>query len=56
MTEPYLAIQVIVMPAQTNPHGIIFGIEAGCLAGVAKPGILGGKTTGRNPVNLPRPV
>jgi acyl-CoA thioesterase YciA len=25
MTEPYLAIQVIMMPAQTNPHGTIFG-------------------------------
>src|SRR5438270_14059541 len=25
MSEPYLAIQVIMMPAQTNPHGTIFG-------------------------------
>jgi acyl-CoA thioesterase YciA len=23
--EPYLAIQVVMMPAQTNPHGSIFG-------------------------------
>ena len=23
--EPYLAIQVVMMPAQTNPHGTIFG-------------------------------
>lgn len=25
MTEPYLAIQVVMMPAQTNPLGSIFG-------------------------------
>ncbi|HXG12666.1 MAG TPA: hotdog domain-containing protein [Gemmataceae bacterium] len=25
MSEPYLAIQVVMMPAQTNPHGTIFG-------------------------------
>jgi acyl-CoA thioesterase YciA len=25
MTEPYLAIQVIMMPAEVNPHGTIFG-------------------------------
>src|SRR5438309_6052752 len=25
MTEPYLAIQVIMMPRDTNPHGTIFG-------------------------------
>ena len=25
MTDAYLAIQVVMMPAQTNPHGTIFG-------------------------------
>src|SRR4051794_14412162 len=25
MSEPYVAIQVVMMPAQTNPHGTIFG-------------------------------
>jgi acyl-CoA thioesterase YciA len=25
MSEPYTAIQVVMMPAQTNPHGTIFG-------------------------------
>ena len=25
MTEPYLAIQVVMMPRDTNPHGTIFG-------------------------------
>jgi acyl-CoA thioesterase YciA len=25
VTEPYLAIQVIMMPRDTNPHGTIFG-------------------------------
>jgi acyl-CoA thioesterase YciA len=25
MNEPYLAIQVIMMPRDTNPHGTIFG-------------------------------
>src|SRR5436305_12720907 len=25
MSEPYLAIQVIMMPANINPHGTIFG-------------------------------
>ncbi len=25
MTDPYLAIQVIMMPRDTNPHGTIFG-------------------------------
>ncbi|HJT76662.1 MAG TPA: hotdog domain-containing protein [Gemmataceae bacterium] len=25
MTEPYLAIRVIMMPRDTNPHGTIFG-------------------------------
>src|SRR5208282_2002688 len=25
MIEPYLAIQVVMMPADTNPHGTIFG-------------------------------
>src|SRR5216683_2630073 len=25
MSEPYLAIQVIMMPRDTNPHGTIFG-------------------------------
>jgi acyl-CoA thioesterase YciA len=25
MAEPYLAIQVIMMPANVNPHGTIFG-------------------------------
>ena len=25
MAEPYLAIQVIMMPRDTNPHGTIFG-------------------------------
>jgi acyl-CoA thioesterase YciA len=25
MSEPYLAIQVVMMPANVNPHGTIFG-------------------------------
>src|SRR5271155_4458079 len=25
MNEPYLAIQVVMMPRDTNPHGTIFG-------------------------------
>jgi acyl-CoA thioesterase YciA len=25
MSEPYLAIQVVMMPKDTNPHGTIFG-------------------------------
>ncbi len=25
MTDPYLAIQVVMMPRNTNPHGTIFG-------------------------------
>jgi acyl-CoA thioesterase YciA len=25
MSEPYTAIQVVMMPADTNPHGTIFG-------------------------------
>ncbi len=25
MSEPYLAIQVVMMPRHTNPHGTIFG-------------------------------
>ena len=25
MTEPYLAIQVVMLPRDTNPHGTIFG-------------------------------
>jgi acyl-CoA thioesterase YciA len=25
MNEPYVAIQVVMMPADTNPHGTIFG-------------------------------
>ena len=25
MTEPYLAIQVVMMPRDVNPHGTIFG-------------------------------
>ena len=25
MNDPYLAIQVIMMPRDTNPHGTIFG-------------------------------
>ena len=25
MSEPYIAIQVVMMPSDTNPHGTIFG-------------------------------
>jgi acyl-CoA thioesterase YciA len=25
MTEPYIAIQVLMMPGDVNPHGVIFG-------------------------------
>lgn len=25
MSEPYTAIQVVMMPKDTNPHGTIFG-------------------------------
>ena len=26
MTEPYTAIQIVMMPKDTNPHGTIFGV------------------------------
>ncbi len=48
MGDPYLAIQVVMMPRDTNPHGTIFGgvilsylVQAGAIGGrheVAKAG------------------
>jgi acyl-CoA thioesterase YciA len=39
--EPYLAIQVVMMPAQTNPHGTIFG--GVILSYIDQAGAIGGR-------------
>jgi acyl-CoA thioesterase YciA len=41
MSEPYLAIQVVMMPAQTNPHGTIFG--GVILSYIDQAGAIGGR-------------
>ena len=52
MSEPYLAIQVVMMPRDTNPHGTIFGgvilshIDmAGALGARHEIGLAGGNDT-----------
>jgi acyl-CoA thioesterase YciA len=41
MSEPYLAIQVIMMPRDTNPHGTIFG--GVILSYIDQAGAIGGR-------------
>ena len=41
MTEPYIAIQVIMMPCDTNPHGTIFG--GVILSYIDQAGAIGGR-------------
>ena len=68
MSDPYVAIQVVMMPAQTNPHGTIFGgillsyiDQAGAIgaarevvkAGGAKPNLV---TVAVNRVEFLKPV
>ncbi len=51
MSQPYTAIQVVMMPRDTNPHGTIFGgvilsyIDmAGAIAAAREVSLLGGTT------------
>ena len=68
MTDPYIAIQVVMMPRDTNPHGTIFGgillsyiDQAGAIgaqrevvqAGGAKPNLV---TVAVNRVEFLKPV
>src|ERR1700694_6045091 len=41
MSEPYLAIQVVMMPKDTNPHGTIFG--GVILSYIDQAGAIGGR-------------
>src|ERR671934_767370 len=41
MSEPYLAIQVVMMPRDTNPHGTIFG--GVILSYIARAGAIGAR-------------
>ncbi len=68
MSEPYLAIQVVMMPAQVNPHGTIFGgvllsyiDQAGAIGAVREVVRAGGPppavvTVAINKVEFTRPV
>jgi acyl-CoA thioesterase YciA len=68
MSEPYLAIQVIMMPRDTNPHGTIFGglilsyiDQAGAIGARREVGRAGGKppvlvTVAVNRVEFKQPV
>ena len=68
MNEPYLAIQVIMMPRDTNPHGTIFGglilsyiDQAGAIGGRREVIRAGGKppflvTVAVNRVEFKQPV
>jgi acyl-CoA thioesterase YciA len=68
MSEPYLAIQVVMMPRDTNPHGTIFGgvilsylDQAGAIAGRREVVRRGGKppflvTVAMNRVEFHQPV
>src|SRR6266545_3871429 len=68
MSEPYLAIQVVMMPRDTNPHGTIFGgvilsylDQAGAIGARREVGRLGGPlpflvTVAINRVEFCRPV
>jgi acyl-CoA thioesterase YciA len=68
MAEPYLAIQVVMMPRDTNPHGTIFGgvilsylDQAGAIGGRREIARLGGPlpflvTVAMNRVEFKQPV
>jgi acyl-CoA thioesterase YciA len=68
VSEPYLAIQVVMMPRDTNPHGTIFGgvilsylDQAGAIAGRREIVRRGGKppflvTVAMNRVEFHQPV
>jgi acyl-CoA thioesterase YciA len=68
MPEPYLAIQVVMMPRDTNPHGTIFGgvilsyiDQAGAIGGRHEVARAGGPlpfltTVAMNRVEFCRPV
>jgi len=68
MSEPYLAIQVIMMPRDTNPMGFIFGgvilsyiDQAGAIGGRREVQMAGGKqphlvTVALNRVEFKQPV
>jgi acyl-CoA thioesterase YciA len=68
MSEPYLAIQVVMMPRDTNPHGTIFGgvilsylDQAGAIGARREVALAGGPlpflvTVAMNRVEFCRPV
>jgi acyl-CoA thioesterase YciA len=68
MSEPYLAIQVVMMPKDTNPHGTIFGgillsyiDQAGAIGGRREVVLAGGPqpqlvTVAVNRVEFKQPV
>jgi acyl-CoA thioesterase YciA len=68
MSDPYLAIQVVMMPSQTNPHGTIFGgvilsylDQAGAIGGRREVVLAGGPlpqlvTVAVNRVEFKKPV
>lgn len=68
MSEPYLAIQVVMMPRDTNPHGTIFGgvilsylDQAGAIAARREVVLAGGPppavvTVAMNRVEFKKPV
>ncbi len=68
MSEPYLAIQVVMMPRDTNPHGTIFGgvilsyiDQAGAIGARREVVLAGGSppavaTVALNRVEFKRPV
>jgi acyl-CoA thioesterase YciA len=68
MSEPYLAIQVVMMPRDTNPHGTIFGgvilsyiDQAGAIGARREVALAGGEppavvTVAMNRVEFKRPV
>src|SRR5438045_1324043 len=68
MSEPYLAIQVVMMPRDTNPHGTIFGVvilsyidQAGAIGARREVVLAGGEppavaTVAMNRVEFKRPV
>jgi acyl-CoA thioesterase YciA len=68
MGEPYIAIQVIMMPRDVNPHGTIFGgillsyiDQAGAIGGRREVGMAGGPlphlvTVAVNRVEFKQPV
>lgn len=68
MSEPYVAIQVVMMPRDTNPHGTIFGgvllsyiDQAGAIGGKREVVMAGGErpvlvTVAINSVEFKKPV